>query len=47
MNIVTYASPVALKPPVYAVGLYRNTQSWANWRETRSGVLQAGAPLQT
>lgn len=40
MNIVTYASPVALQPPMYAIGLYKGTQSWTNWRETRSGLLQ-------
>lgn len=43
MNLVTYASPVALQPPVYALGLYKGTQSWANWRATRRGLLQAGA----
>lgn len=43
MNIVTYASPVALQPPVYALGLYKSTQSAANWRVHRRGLLQAGA----
>ena len=45
MNIVTYASPVALQPPVYAVGLYKDTQSWVNWRAHRRGLLQAGADV--
>jgi hypothetical protein len=43
MNVVTYASPVALQPPVYALGLYKDTQSWRNWRTHRRGLLQAGA----
>ena len=43
MNIVTYASPVALQPPVYALGLYKFTQSWRNWRASGRGLLQAGA----
>jgi hypothetical protein len=41
MNIVTYASPVALQPPVYALGLYKDTQSWRNWRANGCGLLQA------
>ena len=45
MNIVTYASPVALQPPVYAIGLYKDTQSWSNWRANRCGLLQAGAVI--
>jgi flavin reductase (DIM6/NTAB) family NADH-FMN oxidoreductase RutF len=40
MNLVTYASPVALAPPVYAVGLYKGTQSWENWRASGKGLLQ-------
>jgi hypothetical protein len=47
MNIVTYASPVALQPPVYAIGLYKGTQSWANWRANRGGLLQAGATRES
>ncbi len=43
MNIVTYSSPVALAPLVYAVGLYKGTQSWENWRANGKGLLQAGA----
>jgi len=40
MNIVTFASPVSLAPRVFALGLYRDTLSWANFLDTRTGVLQ-------
>lgn len=40
MNLVTYASPISLKPRHYALGLYLDTLSWANMRATRTGVLQ-------
>lgn len=41
MNIVTYASPVAIQPTrCYAVALYRDTLSWENMKKTRHGVLQ-------
>ncbi|PRW58673.1 flavin reductase [Chlorella sorokiniana] len=40
MNLVTYASPISLKPRHYALGLYLNTLSWQNMLATRTGVLQ-------
>ena len=43
MNNVTYASPVALPSPVYALGLYRDTQSGRDRRAHGCGLLQAGA----
>lgn len=44
MNLVTYASPVSLKPRHYAVGLYVNTLSWENCLGTRHAVLQVCLP---
>jgi hypothetical protein len=44
LNIVTYASPIAIKPArKYAVGLYAGTLSWQNVRATGRGVLQVRA----
>lgn len=43
MNLVTYASPISLKPRQYALGLYLNTLSWENMLATRTGLLQVGA----
>ncbi|KAI7839064.1 hypothetical protein COHA_007206 [Chlorella ohadii] len=40
LNLVTYASPISLKPRRYALGLYLNTLSWQNMLATRTGVLQ-------
>ncbi|EFN59513.1 hypothetical protein CHLNCDRAFT_50078 [Chlorella variabilis] len=40
MNLVTYASPISLKPRQYALGLYLNTLSWENMLATRTGLLQ-------
>lgn len=40
MNLVTYAAPIALMPPMYAIGLYRDTLSWDNMLKCKHGVLQ-------
>lgn len=40
MNIVTFASPVSISPRAFAVGLYRDTLTWSNFLDTRTGVLQ-------
>eukprot|EP00877_Chromochloris_zofingiensis_P004067 jgi/Chrzof1/13661/Cz08g07050.t1 len=41
MNIVTYASPIAIQPQrKYALGLYIGTLSWENMHQTHKGVLQ-------
>ncbi|KAG2482795.1 hypothetical protein HYH03_018285 [Edaphochlamys debaryana] len=40
MNLVTYASPVAIKPRMYAIGLYLGTLSHENFRHHKRGVLQ-------
>lgn len=46
MNIVTYASPIAIKPVhKYALGLYVETLSWQNVKETRHCVLQVRAEV--
>lgn len=43
MNMITYASPIALRPQrKYALGLYIQSMSWQNVRETGRGVLQVG-----
>jgi flavin reductase (DIM6/NTAB) family NADH-FMN oxidoreductase RutF len=40
MNILTYATPAGVSPRLWAVSLYRPTQTHANWLKRRSGVLQ-------
>lgn len=41
LNMMTYASPVALRPKrFYAIGLYKQTLSYENMAKTRTGVLQ-------
>lgn len=40
MNLLTYASPISLKPRYYAIGLYTNTLSWENMLSHGYGVLQ-------
>lgn len=43
MNMITYASPIALRPQrKYALGLYIQSMSYQNVKETGRGVLQAG-----
>ena len=41
MNMVTYASPVGIRPNrVWAISLYRGTQTHTRWIVRRTGVLQ-------
>lgn len=40
LNIVTYTSPVSIRPKYYALGLYRGTLSWENMLETGEAALQ-------
>lgn len=40
MNLVTYAAPIALQPPMYALGLYHDTLSRDNMLSHKHGVLQ-------
>lgn len=40
LNIVTYASPVAVQPRTYALGLYVGTLSWESMLASGYGVLQ-------
>jgi hypothetical protein len=41
MNILTYATPVGIKPVRrWAIALFQGTQTHANWVARRSGVLQ-------
>ena len=41
MNILTYASPVAIRPHrLWAISLYRKTATYDNWRSARTGILQ-------
>jgi hypothetical protein len=41
LNIVTYASPIAIKPArKYVLGLYVETLSWRNVRDTGRCALQ-------
>ena len=41
MNIVTYASPVSIRPSrLWAMGLYKETLSYQNFKKTGKGVLQ-------
>ena len=50
MNMLTYATPVSIRPErLWAISLFRDTQTHANWRLRGTGVLQqlsvAHAPL--
>jgi hypothetical protein len=46
MNLVTYASPVSIKPlQRYAIGLFANTLSWENMLANKTGVLQVRADI--
>jgi hypothetical protein len=46
LNLVTYASPVAIKPDrCFAVGLYLGTLTHANMKAHRRGVLQVCTPV--
>jgi hypothetical protein len=50
MNLLTYASPVGIRPyRLWAISLYRDTRTHANFAARRTGVLQqltiAHAPL--
>lgn len=41
MNIVTYASPVSIRPKrLWTVGLYKETLSYQNFKKAGKGVLQ-------
>eukprot|EP00879_Flechtneria_rotunda_P033163 GHRR01036704.1.p1 GENE.GHRR01036704.1~~GHRR01036704.1.p1 ORF type:complete len:140 (+),score=35.26 GHRR01036704.1:419-838(+) len=41
MNMITYASPIALRPQrKYALGLYVQSMTYKNMKETGRGVLQ-------
>jgi flavin reductase (DIM6/NTAB) family NADH-FMN oxidoreductase RutF len=41
MNIMTYASPMSVSPDrLWAIGLFKNTQSHANFIREKRGVLQ-------
>ncbi|CAK0875343.1 unnamed protein product [Prorocentrum cordatum] len=41
MNILTYASPVGIRPQrVWCISVYRKTLSHSNFMQQRSGVLQ-------
>ena len=45
MNILTYASPVGITPNrLWAISIYKKTQSWKNWQETQAGTLQLLSP---
>ena len=50
MNMLTYATPISIRPErLWAISLFRDTQTHANWRQRGTGVLQqmsaAQAPL--
>ena len=41
MNILTYATPVGIRPHrLWAISLFRETQTHANWLSSGTGVLQ-------
>lgn len=46
LNMITYASPIALRPQrKYALGLYVQSMSYQNVKETGRAVLQVGRVL--
>ena len=42
MNLVTYASPISLKPRQYAMGVFVGTLTHSNFLATGRGTLQVG-----
>jgi len=45
MNILTYATPVSIKPDrIWSIGLYKGTCAHDNFANTRKGVLQLLSP---
>ena len=45
MNIVSYASPMSIRPErLWAIGLYKETYSYENFKKSRKGILQLLTP---
>ena len=44
MNIMTYVTPVSMKPKHYILAIYYGTQTLENWSYTHRGILQILAP---
>ena len=41
MNMLTYATPISVRPErLWAISIFRDTQTHANWRRRSTGVLQ-------
>ena len=40
MNICTYVSPLTMKPKQFMLGVYHNTQTWHNLKQTNQALLQ-------
>eukprot|EP00892_Ulva_mutabilis_P006799 jgi/Ulvmu1/4491/UM002_0217.1 len=40
MNLLTYCAPMSIHPRTVALGLYKGTQSWINFLDSKTGVLQ-------
>lgn len=40
MNICTYVTPISLKPKLYCIGIYYNTQTLENLKQSDFAVLQ-------
>lgn len=40
MNICTYVSPMSMKPKLYCIGIYYNTQTFENLNQNDSAILQ-------
>lgn len=45
INLVTYCAPMSIKPRTIAIGLYKGTQSWINFLDRKTGVLQVDLAL--
>lgn len=45
MSVVTYASPVSIQPGrLWAIGIYKQTYSYQNFKKSRRGILQLLTP---
>ena len=44
MNVMTYITPVSMKPKHYILAIYSGTQTLENWKSTHRGMLQILAP---
>lgn len=47
MNICTYVTPITMQPKQFVIGIYHNTQTYDNLKNTKEGLLQLLGTDQT